>query len=320
MNKKETNPLISVIVPIYNTAKYLPKCLDSIINQTYQNLEIILIDDGSTDDSGKIADQYAHKNSRIKVIHQKNQGLSGARNTGIKKTTGAYITFVDSDDYIEPKMIEHLISSLYKTRADVSCCSFKEVYPNGKTIGFNHNHQEHIFTTKAALRAMLKEEGFMVSTTMKLFPTKFFKDIKFPEGKLHEDVGTTYKLILKASKIAFIPYEDYVYVHHNDSIINNSFNDQKFDLIELTDQMCDDIDKHYPTLKNTTNERRIRARFSILRQIPTNHPKTKGLISYLKTHQSFITKNPEATTVDKIALKLALTSLRLFQLSYKLFK
>lgn len=314
------NPLISIIIPVYNSEKYLTKCLNSIMDQTYQNLEIICVNDGSTDTSPEILKNYTERDSRIKIISQKNQGLSSARNTGIKHASGEYLTFVDSDDYIKSKMIEHLVGAASNTKSDIAVCSFMEIYPNGKITHFSQNHPKTTYNTEDALMAMLKEHGFMVSATMKLFPTKYFKDIKFPVGKLHEDVGTTYKLIEKARKIAFIPDEDYVYVHHDDSIINKTFDDRKFDLITLTDEMCDHIDQKFPYLKNTTNERRMRARFSILRQIPPSHPDTKKIQDYLRTHQSFITKNPEATKTDKIALKLALTSTKLFQSAYKLFK
>ena len=315
-NKK---PLISIIVPIYNTAKYLPRCLNSIIHQTYQNLEIILVNDGSTDNSSEISEEYHQKDSRIKLIYQKNQGLSAARNTGIKKATGDYLTFVDSDDEIMPKMIEKMLFALQSNHSDIVICSFKEKYPNGKTTHFSQKYSAKTFNTENALKAMLKEQGFMVSATMKLFPTKFFKNVNFPTGKLHEDVGTTYKLIMQANLISFIPEELYIYHHHNDSIISK-FDNRKLDIIELTDQMCNDIDKKYPHLKNVTNERRIRARFSVLRQIPLNHQETPKILSYLKTHKSYIIKNPETTKTDKLALRLALISPRLFQLSYKLFK
>ena len=261
---------------------------------------------------------YAKSDKRIKVVHQKNMGLSDARNTGLKHATGKYITFVDSDDRIEPNMIENLFNALIDSQADIAICSFKEIYPNGKTRGFSHNYPKQVFTTEQALANMLQENGFMVSATMKLFPTNYFKGIKFPVDKLHEDVGTTYKLIMEAKKIVFIPNEYYVYVHHNNSIINQTFDEHKFDLIKLTDQMCDDIDQQYPDLKDITNERRMRARFSILRQIPLNHPKTKEIVDYLKTHQEFITDNKKASKTDKLALKLALTSPRLFQTAYKL--
>ena len=124
------NNLISIIVPIYNVEKYLKKCIDSIINQTYKNLEIILVDDGSPDNCGKICDEYAKKDNRIKVIHKENGGVSSARNVGVENATGEYIGFVDSDDYIEKDMYEVLINNLKKENADISIISNYEVYKN----------------------------------------------------------------------------------------------------------------------------------------------------------------------------------------------
>ncbi len=314
---KKNNPTISVIVPVYNAEKYLKTCLNSIVNQTYPNLEIICVNDGSPDNSLEILKSYSKKDSRIKLINQKNQGLSGARNSGLKIATGDFITFVDSDDEINLKMLEEMLNILENTHADIATCSFKETFPNGKTKSFGKNYSKKVYDTENALRAMLKETGFNVTATMKLFSKNTLKNVKFPVGKLHEDVGTTYKAILNAKKLVFVPNDYYIYHHHQSSIIYN-FNDQKFDLIKLTDQMCDDIDSKYPDLINATNERRIRARFSILRQIPPSHPQVKTILKYLKEHRDYITKNPEATTADKIALTLALTNVKLFQFAYKL--
>lgn len=316
----KNNLKVSIIIPVYNSGKYLETCLNSILAQTYKNLEIIIINDGSTDNSPEIIENYEKDDSRIKVITQKNQGLSASRNNGLKKATGDYVTFVDSDDEIELTMIGDMLEKLKETNSDIAVCSFKEKFSDGKIKNFNKNYPEKILTKKEALSSMLKEEGFMVSTTMKLFPKSYFKNVEFPIGKLHEDVGTTYKLIMKAEKIVFLPNEYYIYNHHEDSIISKKFDNRKLDLITLTDGMCDEIEKTYPDLKNVTNERRMRARFSILRQIPLDNKESKKIINYLKNNKEYITKNPEASKIDKIALKLALINPNLFKLAYKLFK
>lgn len=312
--KMKSNPLVSVIVPVYNVEKYLEQCLNSILGQTYKNLEIIVVDDGSTDSSSKIINEYKKKDSRIVVISQKNQGLSAARNTGIKKAQGDYIMFVDSDDWIAPDIVEYLRPG----RADVSICSHYES-SEGNNISFNKSFKRKSMNPKMALTAMLKENGFMVSAWGKLYKKDLFEDVLFPVNKLHEDLGTTYKLIMASKKIVFLPEPKYYYRQREDSIIHE-FDERKFDIIELTDEMCDKIIAIFPELKNVTNERRMRARFSLLRQIPKNHPKKRELVEFLRKNRKFITKNPEASSADKVALLLATTSTPLFKFAYKLFK
>lgn len=310
----KSNPLVSVIVPVYNVEKYLRQCLDSILGQTYKNLEVIIVDDGSTDSSADIIKEYKKKDNRIVTISQKNQGLSAARNVGIKKANGDYIMFVDSDDWIAPDIVEYLRPG----RADVSICSHYES-SEGKNVSFNKSFKRKSMNPKMALTAMLKEHGFMVSAWGKLYKKDLFEDVFFPVGKLHEDLGTTYKLILASKKVVFLPEPKYYYRQRKDSIIHE-FDDRKFDIIELTDEMCDKIVTVFPELKNVTNERRMRARFSLLRQIPNDHPRKKELIRFLRKNKKFITKNPEASSADKVALLLARTSTPLFRLAYKLFK
>ena len=179
------NSKISVIVPIYNTAKYLEKCLDSIIGQTHQNLEIILIDDGSTDDSGKIADSYAKKDKRIKVIHQKNAGQSAARNQGLKEVTGEYLSFIDSDDCLKPDFYEKLLGA-YDDNTSLSVCGVhykrlriktaEDVYTNPLR---NRKAKE---TKKAYILYLLAIDGRMYSSVNKLYLTKFAKKCHFDEA------------------------------------------------------------------------------------------------------------------------------------------
>ena len=179
MNSKK---LVSIIIPVYNTAKFLPRCLNSVQNQTYKNLEIILINDGSTDNSLTIAEDYAKKDPRIKIITQKNQGLSAARNTGLKNATGDFITFVDSDDEIKSEMIEELLDAIETTSANIAACSFSESFPNGKTKSFNHNYPKKVYDTENALKAMLREVGFNVTATIKLFSKNTLKVSNSPSA------------------------------------------------------------------------------------------------------------------------------------------
>ena len=213
--KKE---LVSVIVPIYNTAKYLPKCLDSIISQTYQNLEIILIDDGSTDNSGKIADDYAKKDSRIKVIHQKNQGQSAARNTGLSKVTGLFVSFVDSDDQIKPHFIDKLLS-LYSDNISVAVCGHEFHFIKNNTSKFLYqselNPRSKGESIKAYILKLLALDGRMYSCDNKLFRHSSIKKhhIMFDE-KLNFAEDTKFVLeYLKYTKgeIAYAPSPLYVY-------------------------------------------------------------------------------------------------------------
>lgn len=216
--------LISVIVPIYNVEKYLERCIESIIKQTYKNLEIILVDDGSNDFSGKICDKYSKKDRRIKVIHKKNEGLSEARNSGLEIARGEYIGFVDSDDYIETNMYEYLLSLLKINNADISVCGFQKVWDDIKsrkeenTIIENNNI---VLKSKDAIEYIVDDQILKSYAWNKLYKRSLFIDIKYPKGLKMEDVATTYKLIYK-SKIVVIGKESkYYYTQRKGSILNS---------------------------------------------------------------------------------------------------
>lgn len=341
-NRLYPKPLISVIIPVYNVAKVLERCVDSVRNQTYRNLEIILVDDGSTDMSGKFCDIFAKKDARIKVIHQSNQGLSAARNTGIDQAAGKYLTFVDSDDAAHPDLVTALYQLLRDSQTLISIGSFTEVYPNGRRRDFSSSmsselHQSsqmsqlrrapessepsqlpqsqasYVLSTVQCLTAMLCEDGFTMSACSKLYTRELFDQVRFPVGKLHEDVGTTYKLIEQCDKIAITSISLYDYYQNDNSIIHQNFTKRKLDLIELTDQMCDELTdnflapasqnrildseqrapasknhtlslpNHTPSpadftnLSNAIKKRRMHARFSVLRQMVMVKPRTMTL-------------------------------------------
>ena len=209
----DEKPLISVIVPVYNTEPYLRKCLDSIIVQTYENLEILIIDDGSTDKSGRICDEYT-KDARVKVFHTENRGLSAARNKGLDEANGDWIGFVDSDDWIDPDMYEILLQIAKKTGADIVECGVYEEYP-GKTK--NKKKQSQKLTGSKAVEALLREE-LSDNVWNKLWGRECFTDIRFPENRLFEDIVTTYRVFLKVEWIQSVEECKYHYLQRENGL------------------------------------------------------------------------------------------------------
>ncbi|MBR3204316.1 glycosyltransferase family 2 protein [Candidatus Saccharibacteria bacterium] len=336
-------PLISIIIPVYNVKDYLPACLDSIKNQTYKNLEIVIVDDGSTDGSFNFLRAYKSLDKRARIIKKKNGGLSSARNVGLEHAKGKYFFFLDADDYLEKDAIEYLYKLVEKTNSPISVCSHYERRINKKNQeelkNFNKdNYKTQKLSIEIALKRMLNEEGFMLSAWGKLYARNLFfshnksDKIRFPENKLHEDVGTTYKLFLRAKKldknttVAFGSRPKYVYNIRNSSITNQGFNNKKLELITQTDKMCDDIVKVFPKLKNTTDLRRIHARFSILRQIMQKTHKTENdkmlensLIYFIKEHNSWVFHNPDSKKRDKLALISLYCGKTAFKVSWNLY-
>lgn len=212
------NELISIIVPVYNVEKYLDKCVVSIINQTYKNIEVILVDDGSKDSSGKLCDELEKIDKRIKVIHKKNGGLSDARNAGIKVAKGQYIGFVDSDDFIENDMFEILYKLNKKYNSDISIVSFYEIY-NEKVIGVRKSKEEQELTKIEAIKELLIDTKIQSYAWNKLFKRELFDGIEFPTNKNFEDIATTLLLFEKANKVVLYENPKYYYVRRDNSII-----------------------------------------------------------------------------------------------------
>lgn len=196
--------MITVIVPVYNVEPYLRKCLDSIVNQTYRDLEILVIDDGSTDGSGRICDEYTEKDARIRVFHTENRGLSCARNLGLDKAKGSWIGFVDSDDWIEAHAIQRFLDTAMTTGADIAACRFYQEYVD-RTIESPGANEPFIVEGDKILRSMLVERKMSEDVWNKFYSAKLFNNIRYPEGRIFEDYATTYKLIQKSRRLAYIP-------------------------------------------------------------------------------------------------------------------
>lgn len=228
--------LVSVIVPIYNVDKYLEECLNSIVNQSYKNLEIILVDDGSTDRCPMICDEFQKKDSRVKVIHKENGGVAEARNIGLKNVKGDYISFIDPDDYVEKCFIRELVDALEKNNAEMSICSAKKVDDLENILQHLNVKNKKLISGKEAIAEF---EKYPVTNTVlwnKLYKKELFSNIVFPKGKIHEDEAVIYKVLYKANVIAVINKELYFYRYYKKSITNKKFNDSRIDIIDIVDE------------------------------------------------------------------------------------
>ena len=198
---RKMEELVSVIVPIYKVEPYLKKCVDSIRNQTYKNLEIILVDDGSPDECPKMCDDFAKEDNRIKVIHRKNGGLSAARNSGLEIATGKYIGFVDSDDYIHSKMYEILVGRLEEKSADLAVCRVQDVFEIGEEEALSTEEKVETMTNVEALKSIYGNWGTdMVVAWNKLYKRELFEELRYNEGKVHEDEFMIHKVLYNVKK------------------------------------------------------------------------------------------------------------------------
>lgn len=209
-------PKISIIVPVYNVEDYLDRCIQSIVDQTYSNLEIILVDDGSPDRCGQICDEWSHRDSRVKVIHQENAGVSVTRNAGISMAQGEYLYFVDSDDWIAPNLCEKAMEAFSEHDADIVVFGWDQVTETGKSLGSTETLTEGSFSTEEALRELL--QGHINSYLWnKIYKRSVFQDIWLPNRTAFEDMAITYKLFLNASKIYCMEETLYFYYRRSGS-------------------------------------------------------------------------------------------------------
>jgi glycosyltransferase involved in cell wall biosynthesis len=218
----ESPPLLSVVVPVYNVAPYLRRCLDSICNQTYSHLEIILIDDGSTDGSGVICEEYATKDSRIYAIHKENGGLSSARNRGLEKATGAVIGFVDSDDWIDPSMYERLMDKMAETGADLVECG---IVTGDGTIYYQPSASTQ--NTLEALGSYFETKQPRNHVWTKIFKAELIGGLRFDEGFVYEDAYFTCSALSRAQSVAFVDACLYIYVMNTESITRSEIDEHK---------------------------------------------------------------------------------------------
>lgn len=239
--------MISVIVPIYKVEAYLYRCVDSLLAQTYQNFELILVDDGSPDGCGRICDEYALRDQRVRVIHKCNGGLSDARNAGLECAQGAYIAFVDSDDWVSPLYLEGLLRGLSAANADICDCRIIRTHTE-EVFAPLMSAVPEVYDTEAALGGLICDDLFHQHVWNKLYRTEVIGNIRFPKGKLHEDEFWTYQVFGNAARVAKIPDVLYCYYQHPDSIMGATFNLRRLDALEAKAQRQIYIQSSYPGL------------------------------------------------------------------------
>lgn len=241
-------PLISVIVPVYKVEAYLDRCVQSIIDQTFINLEIILVDDGSPDNCPVMCDAWAQKDIRIKVIHKENGGLSDARNVGMALASGEYIGFVDSDDYISPDMYQVLYERMMKDDSDIAACGVEMVWPDGRNSRKLTRDGNYLLDREAAMLAIIQETYLKQPVWYKLYKTNLIRDISFPVGKYHEDVFWSYQAVANARRISIVDMPCYFYSQRSGSIMDADYSLKRLDALEAKVLRSGYVQSHYPKI------------------------------------------------------------------------
>ena len=247
------NDIISVIIPVYNVEKYIDRCIESIIKQTYKELEIILVDDGSTDNSGVICDKWKVKDERIKVLHQTNQGLGPARNLGLDIACGEWVSFIDSDDWIEPETYKYMVEACFEFNCEIATCGRKNVSSKKVFEYVFCSEQNHVFDRKNAIRHYLLQNMMNMSACDKLFKRKLFDDIRFPAGYTSEDIVPIYNVLKRIDRICLTGKPFYNYFYREGSLSRSNFNKKLLGTYIYPNQVKKDIANCYPDLIEEAN-------------------------------------------------------------------
>lgn len=301
---------ISIILPVYNVANYIKSCTESILNQTYSNFEVIVVNDGTEDNSISILLETINNDSRFIIYNKKNGGLSDARNFGLSKSTGKYITFIDSDDYIDIDYLDYLYKLLKKYNVSMSMCSLYNVFSKKNSVKIHDlgTGEEGVMSSEIAIENMCYQKNVDTCAYAKLYKRELFESICYPKGMLFEDIGTTYKLFLNSDKIAYGYNSKYYYNIRNNSIVTSEFNIKKLDLLEMTDRMGEDVLLVYPRLVKAVNRRKLYARFSTINQMSGYeylYPDCFLQIKkYILTHSYEVFKDKNVPVRDKVAILL----------------
>lgn len=322
MDNKE---LISIIIPVYNVEKYLERCVGSVLNQTYKNLEIILVDDGSPDNSGRLCDELAKIDSRIVVYHKENGGLSDARNYGVARAKGNYIGFVDSDDYVHENMYNHLYEIIKMENADVAECGVTRVYGNTERPHYNGEDYYLVLNEKTYLEEYLKIKKVYGSVWCKLIKRELADKLSFPKGKIYEDIYYNYDMLKNHIKCVVVNNPYYYYYIRKGSITTEKFNNKHMDLIEILDKLKEYVDENYSEYSDYALIRQTYGYMSIINQILKlnnykNIEEYKVLKNRLKPNMYKIIKSKNAEKSLKLGIMLLYFNSKLYKIVLDKYK
>lgn len=264
-------PAVSIIIPIYNTEQYLADCLESVLAQTFADFEAIVVDDGSTDGSAEIIRKYANRDSRFVSVHQENKGLSDARNAGIDIARGNWITFVDSDDVIQPQFLETLLDIANKAGADIACCNkrnFANISENTQSTSSSSNKVIELAPEDALANALFQKDNPDYSAWNKLYDASLWKERRFPSGKFFEDVATIPQVFLESRKVVFTQKQLYLYRKRTTSILATAYSRKKAELLNIAESVCTLVQGKGRKLEKAAQSNLLSASFSILMRTP----------------------------------------------------
>ncbi|WP_080796984.1 glycosyltransferase family 2 protein [Arabiibacter massiliensis] len=312
------SPLVSVIVPVYNVREYLDRCLESVCRQTFPSIEVLLVDDGSTDGSGELCDEWSKRDSRIVVVHKANGGLSDARNAGVAQAKAPYVTFVDSDDYIDECMIEVLYGNLVKEHADISVCGICDQFVNR-----SEGPKETVYAVMSpseALSDIFVNRSMMVCIPARLYPTSLMREVPSPVGKAHEDSFMVVDLFMRIERVVVDSRPLYHYWHNEGTITSAPYGPRDDDLIEAWNRNSELVRERFPGLGEELAYRCYRSRFEVLDKMvvaekgKVDPERKREVIEYLKDNRSGILRHSVLTKGRKLSLLALLVSERLYRL------
>lgn len=318
---------ISVVVPVYKVEEYLDTCINSIITQTFRDLEIILVDDGSPDRCGEICEEYAKKDTRIKVIHKANGGLSDARNVGFEASSGEFISFIDSDDYIHPTMLQKLYEVCRKNNLKMAGCDFQYIFDNSDTVISGSTGITEVLSAEEFFLRIIDTHKFLEMTAWnKLYHRSLFANgVRYPKGKLFEDQGTTYRFVFQNEKIAHVSEPLYSYRKQRaGAITSQNYSLREKDRIEMTSHMVEYVKKYHPNIvTEVITYKVINCNLGILNTMIKAGAKDKEMISELKKdtlkNMTYVIKS-NVTGVKKIQIVISAISFELYKSLFEKLK